>query len=31
MLTYYVQQGALAWLAQRLHRLAVFIGYGLRT
>jgi hypothetical protein len=31
MLTYHVQQGALAWLAQRLHRLAVFIGYGLRT
>jgi hypothetical protein len=31
MLTYHVQQGVLAWLAQRLHRLAVFIGYGLRT
>jgi len=31
MLTYHVQQGALAWLAQRLHRLAAFIGYGLRT
>ena len=31
MLTYHIQQGALAWLAQRLHRLAVFIGYGLRT
>ena len=30
MLTYYVQQGPLAWLAQRIHRLAVFIGYGLR-
>ena len=30
MLTYHVQQGPLAWLAQRLHRLAVFIGYGLR-
>jgi len=30
MLTYYVQHGPLAWLAQRLHRLAVFIGYGLR-
>lgn len=30
MLTYYVQRGPLAWLAQRLHRLAVFIGYGLR-
>lgn len=30
MLTYHVQQGLLAWLAQRLHRLAVFIGYGLR-
>jgi hypothetical protein len=31
MLTYHVQRGALAWLAQRLHRFAVFIGYGLRT
>ena len=31
MLTYYVQQGALAWLAQRLRRIAVFIGYGLRS
>jgi hypothetical protein len=31
MLTYHVQQGALAWLAQRIHRLAVFIGYGLRA
>ena len=31
MLTYHVQQGALAWLAQRIHRLSVFIGYGLRT
>jgi hypothetical protein len=30
MLTYHVQQGPLAWLAQRIHRLAVFIGYGLR-
>ena len=30
MLTYQVQQGPLAWLAQRIHRLAVFIGYGLR-
>ena len=30
MLTYYVQQGPAAWLAQRIHRLAVFIGYGLR-
>jgi hypothetical protein len=30
MLTYYVQEGPLAWLAQRIHRLAVFIGYGLR-
>jgi len=31
MLTYHVQHGPLAWLAQRIHRLAVFIGYGLRT
>ena len=31
MLTYHVQRGALAWLAQRIHRLSVFIGYGLRT
>jgi hypothetical protein len=31
MVTYHVQQGALAWLAQRLHRIAVFIGYGLRS
>jgi len=31
MLTYHVQKGALAWLAQRLHRIAVFIGYGLRS
>ena len=31
MLTYHVQQGPLAWIAQRIHRLAVFIGYGLRT
>lgn len=30
MLTYHVQEGPLAWLAQRIHRLAVFIGYGLR-
>jgi len=30
MLTYHVQQGPLDWLAQRLRRLAVFIGYGLR-
>jgi hypothetical protein len=30
MLTYHVQHGLLAWLAQRIHRLAVFIGYGLR-
>jgi hypothetical protein len=30
MLTYHVQAGALAWLAQRIHRLSVFIGYGLR-
>ncbi len=30
MLTYYVQQGALDWLAQRFQRLLVFIGYGLR-
>ena len=30
MLTYYVQQGALDWLAQRLQRWLVFIGYGLR-
>jgi hypothetical protein len=31
MVTYHVQHGALAWLAQRLHRIAVFIGYGLRS
>jgi hypothetical protein len=31
MVTYQVQQGALAWLAQRLHRIGVFIGYGLRS
>jgi len=31
MLTYYVQHGVRAWLAQRLQRLLVFIGYGLRT
>jgi len=31
MLTYYVQHGVRAWLAQRLQRLMVFIGYGLRT
>src|SRR5712692_1293232 len=30
MLTYYVQDGLLSWAAQRLQRLAVFIGYGLR-
>jgi hypothetical protein len=30
MLTYYVQDGLLGWAAQRLQRLAVFIGYGLR-
>jgi hypothetical protein len=30
MLTYYVQHGPLAWLAQRIHRLGAFIGYGLR-
>jgi hypothetical protein len=30
MLTYYVQNGLLGWAAQRLQRLAVFIGYGLR-
>ncbi len=31
MVTYQVQQGALAWLAQRLRRIAVFVGYGLRS
>lgn len=30
MLTYHVQHGPLAWVTQRIHRLAVFIGYGLR-
>jgi hypothetical protein len=30
MLTYHVQHGWLAWIAQRLRRLAAFIGYGLR-
>lgn len=31
MLTYAVQRGPLEWVAQRIHRLAVFIGYGLRA
>ncbi len=30
MLTYYVQDGPRDWLAQRLQRLLVFLGYGLR-
>jgi hypothetical protein len=30
MLTYYVQDGLRDWLAQRLQRVLVFLGYGLR-
>jgi hypothetical protein len=30
MLTYYVQDGVSGWLAQRLQRILVFLGYGLR-
>ena len=30
MLTYYVQDGPIAWLGHRLKRIGVFLAYGLR-